>query len=333
MFGIELSETTGNNVVNNTFINNGLYIRWYKGDSHKNSIFNNTVNGKPLIYLQDESDLIVDDDAGQIILVTCSNITIKNQNISNATTGILLCNTHDSKILNSTTVSNSWCGIELHGSTRNTISSTTISKNYEGIYIYHSNYNMITNNLIYLNKNSGIELVGSFNTISLNNISNQGYEREVHWVGGDGINVRGARNVVRENIISNNRWGIFVGIWGSDENEIIRNVISKNEIGVVLLECEKNFVSQNNFIENLRHARFENFLLIALFSEIILEYGNLWSRNYWDDFKAVIGPKIINGKFEIMIEKGGPWGDIILHKWLRWINFDWHPAKRPYKIP
>jgi parallel beta-helix repeat protein len=61
----------------------------------------NTVNGKPLVYLEDVSDCKVE-DAGQVILLNCTNITIQNLDLSNTTVGIELWGTVDCTISNST---------------------------------------------------------------------------------------------------------------------------------------------------------------------------------------------------------------------------------------
>ncbi|GAH38267.1 unnamed protein product, partial [marine sediment metagenome] len=75
--GISLTGSTGNIISQNTFEFDGLFI-W---DSYHNTVSDNTVNGKPLIYFEDESDMTVPDNAGQIILVNCNNILIENQDI------------------------------------------------------------------------------------------------------------------------------------------------------------------------------------------------------------------------------------------------------------
>ncbi len=59
----------------------------------------NNVNGKPLVYLEDVSDYKVE-DAGQVIIVNCNNITIENLDLSNTSVGIAIWNTNDSKVLN-----------------------------------------------------------------------------------------------------------------------------------------------------------------------------------------------------------------------------------------
>ncbi len=70
-YGLNLGDSSNNTITNNTFINDGLGVF----DSYQNNIEDNTVNGKPLVYLEDVSDKAVK-DAGQVVLVRCNNITV-----------------------------------------------------------------------------------------------------------------------------------------------------------------------------------------------------------------------------------------------------------------
>ncbi|MGQ9691271.1 MAG: NosD domain-containing protein [Thermoproteota archaeon] len=70
--GISLSESSNNTISGNTFTDGGLFVY----DSYQNSVFDNTVNGKPLVYLEGVANHRVS-DAGQVILVKCSGITVK----------------------------------------------------------------------------------------------------------------------------------------------------------------------------------------------------------------------------------------------------------------
>jgi len=61
-YGIYLMDSWDNIILNNSLFNYGLFI---SDDSFwSNIVKNNTVNGKPLVYLNDESNLTIDVDAG-----------------------------------------------------------------------------------------------------------------------------------------------------------------------------------------------------------------------------------------------------------------------------
>ena len=92
------------------------------------------------------------------------------------------------------------------------------------------------------------------------------------------------------------------------------NMISLNkEYGVRLGGCSGNFIIENNFIENEESA---------YFIYIYEDQNNKFDKNYWDRPRVL--PKTINGFIVTMVNE-----QII---WIPWIEFDWHPAKRPYDI-
>ncbi|MCD6447637.1 MAG: right-handed parallel beta-helix repeat-containing protein, partial [Thermoplasmata archaeon] len=120
--GLGLRWNDYNNVINNTFIDNGIFTL----HSYHNTILNNIVNGKPLVYLENESDVTIKEKAGQIILVNCNNITIQNQNLSNTSIGIELFNTNNSLIVNNIINNNTFAVILLESSQNNIISNNII---------------------------------------------------------------------------------------------------------------------------------------------------------------------------------------------------------------
>jgi len=79
----------------------------------------NKVNGKPLVYLEDVSDCKVE-NAGQVILINCSNISVENLDLSNASIGVELLKTRNSRISNNTVCNNRY-GIYLGHSSNNKI--------------------------------------------------------------------------------------------------------------------------------------------------------------------------------------------------------------------
>ncbi|RLE67744.1 MAG: hypothetical protein DRJ45_09000, partial [Thermoprotei archaeon] len=166
-FGISLSNSSKNIISGNEFTNDGLFVH-----SYQNSVFDNTVNGRPLIYLEDESNRFVDYAAGQVILVNCNNITVKNQELTNTDVGIELFHSHNC-LISENNISNNVDGIYLDDSSNNTISDNNISSNnWIGIYLWISSENTISDNNISNNDEVGIFLYDSSNnTISENNIS------------------------------------------------------------------------------------------------------------------------------------------------------------------
>jgi parallel beta-helix repeat protein len=142
-----------NTVTDNVFFNDGVYIY----GAWENTFLNNSVNNKPLLYLEDESDMVVDDDAGQVILVSCDSITVHNQEISNVCAGIMVIASINCLITDNILDSNKDYGIYLTHSSGNNISLNTVSNSfYSGIYFETSDNNIVLWNTISSNKNSGI---------------------------------------------------------------------------------------------------------------------------------------------------------------------------------
>jgi len=257
-----------NSITSNTFLNDGLYL-----ETSDNSIVeDNTVNGKPLVYLEDESNEIIDIDAGQIILVNCDDITIQDKEITNTYIGIMLVGTSNSYISNNNINSNNNNGINLYLSNNNIISDNTINSNNEsGINIRRSSYNTVSNNFI-SNNDFGINFLNSDNDniISDNTINSNNFY---------GIILSNSNNnkIKGNTIDSNGGDGIWIKI--SDLNTIEGNNISKNTVGFKNLDLGSygNIIYHNNFIDNEENA-YDN-------SDI----GNTWDDgkfgNFWSDYK------------------------------------------------
>ncbi len=163
-YGIYLWGSQSNTISNNSFFNDGLYV-----SSDNNIVENNTVNGKPLVYLEEESDEVIDYEVGQIIIVNCNNITVENLNLSKTIIGIEFYQSH------SCTIRNIDCfkcksGILLLSSTGITIIVNNIRSNSRGIHLDNSKLNNISRNNI-SNNSYGVYIEDSqSNTISNNNI-------------------------------------------------------------------------------------------------------------------------------------------------------------------
>ena len=339
-----------NNVSYNSFYQNGLAI---SSNSNQNLVYNNTVNNKPLVYYENKSDLIIGGDNGQIILLSCNNIFIKNQTISKAGIGIYLSNTYSCFISNNT-ISDNWRGIclfdssynntisdnnltnnhniEIYGSSNdNIISNNNINSSFSGInIIFESCNNIVSNNSITSCNEHGICIREScnYNLISRNTVSGNGY----------GISVDNSkRNIISNNTILKNEYG--ANLWGSKDNIISYNIISQNSDGVSIDNgCVKNKVFRNNISNNGRDGVVVSFCFLNsiycnniygsgnqdayMFNFGILFYTNRWDRNYWGRPPFPFLPPIpIFGIWRLM-----------LYYEFKWFVFDWHPAKEPYDI-
>jgi parallel beta-helix repeat protein len=167
--GIRLTLSSNNVIGGNIFSHCGLVVY----GSHRNSVFENLVNGKPLIYLENARDLEIVEDAGQVILVNCQNITVRNLNLSNTSVGIELWETN-ATTLSENNIENNQIGILLEDCTYayNSIRGNDIKNNGVGIKLAGSSENHIAENIIAQN-GLGIELLcARSNSIVGNRIEN-----------------------------------------------------------------------------------------------------------------------------------------------------------------
>ncbi|MCJ7613190.1 right-handed parallel beta-helix repeat-containing protein [Candidatus Bathyarchaeota archaeon] len=175
--GIDLLSAS-DNVFRDNSLNNGYNFAVYGSDlSHFiNDIdASNTVNGKKIYYLVNKNNLVISPDtypdAGFVAIVGCTNITVRDLELSNNGQGILLAYTTSSTI-GQNVITNNYNGILLFRSSSNVVSSNSIIDNYRGIQFSNSsNSNSITANNISGNTNGLFLFESSQNAISGNNIT------------------------------------------------------------------------------------------------------------------------------------------------------------------
>lgn len=128
--GIRFQASLTATLTGNAMMENGIHM---EGDSMQywnthDIDDSNTVNGKPVHYWKDSTGGTVPSDAGQVILANCANVAVRDQNVTNTTTGI-----------------------ELGFSSDNTIASNTISYSRNGIHMVSSSGNRIFHNNFFFN--------------------------------------------------------------------------------------------------------------------------------------------------------------------------------------
>ncbi len=300
--GIMLRSSCNNKIFNNHLIKNGLLI--WQTFSANNKVENNTVDNKQLVYWTNIEDRTID-DAGQIILIDCNNITIKNLEISDIFFAIQLLDPNDCIITNNI-LNNNYRGIYIQNSYQKTskkisISNNILSNNEDGMYIDYSSDYLIENNIIQNNTNIGLRISGKYHTVC-KNIFNNNYE---------GIYIRGLRNNVYKNVLTNNNKN---GIFCEDLHKSIihKNDINNNKNGIYIIDSKNNIISRNNIYKNKG--------LNAFFKDSLI---NLWFRNFWNKY---LGPKFIGGLKYIIV---GTWSPPYI---LPVINFDLLPKKQRYDI-
>lgn len=255
--------------VMNTFVlNNKIFMGGLKiWKARNNIISNNTVNGKPLVYLERRRGCVID-YAGQVILVNCRNIVVKNLDISDTCVAIQLRNCKRCKII-ANCIHNCTEGIALYDS-KNNVVTNCILKN-SSIYLWKSRCNTIKENKV----KEGVIILGylSIGNKIIKNVIDSGYGL---------VGVLTILNTIERNNFSSNDIGI--GLTASPFNFILKNTFVGNGYGIYLaMKSGGNIIYSNNFLRNKIHATFGGC------------YINFWFRNYWDDWHRLI-PRPIKGE-------------------------------------
>jgi parallel beta-helix repeat protein len=151
----------------------------------------NTINGKPMYYWINQQNQIVPSDAGYVVLMNCTNITVRNlQKVST----ILVAYTNDS-LISQNSIENSDIGIKIWRGSNNSIAANYLTGNENGLSIHFS----------------------ASNNVYWNNISNN--------IQGISLSGPSGNNIFR-NIISNNKNGLYLD-W-ADNNTIYNNNFINN---------------------------------------------------------------------------------------------------------
>jgi len=300
--GITLSGSnnniTGNNITNNDWglrvsgslnilsgnvIDGNKYNLGVEGDLGSHSIdTSNLVNGKPVYYLVNQKNLVINaathSQAGYLALISCTNISVEGQELTNNGQGLLLVNTNNSRITNNDISSNNG-GVYLRNSSNNIIQGSTVKDNYDGVMLRDSSNNVIKANNITSN-HMGVTVLrdSSNNTITRNNVKNNTVRGIVLYEGSSHSTVTG-------NSIRNNVCGVFF-----DTNTM------------------DNILYHNNFINNTEHVS-------SPYRVHTWDNGYPSGGNYWNDYTGVdtngdgIGdtPYVINSGNQDRYPLMSPW--------------------------
>jgi len=210
-FGMRIKDAMYNTIHNNTMKDCGLYIDsldLIDTNTHRVDT-SNTVNGKPLYYFANASDLIVPAVAGQVVLSNCTNIVAKNLNCTSSSIGIHVIYSENVTISDNICNSNFFLGISLQNSITCVVERNECSgNNYDGIRITRSRESLIRENTFNSNRKYGIGTHYSQSIDIIRNICKYNY------VGMDLANQDGDGsyfNVTYNTCSDNTRLGIFLG--------------------------------------------------------------------------------------------------------------------------
>lgn len=174
----------------------------------------------------------------------------------------------------------------------------------DGIAIFKTKNVTIFNNNIYENSIDGVR-TGLTKNCEIHH--NTIYENTNNGIGIFDSDVKIFNNHIYDNGIGESfDGGIFLQDCINSVTVYDNNIETNNQYGLYILRSSFNSITKNNFNQNKCNAYFLQFSLL-----------NRWNENYWTDWIG-LGPKIIKGSLGAVM--------------IRWMNFDWHPAREPYEI-
>jgi parallel beta-helix repeat protein len=152
--GISMSECSKNRLRDNRLVNN-FYAFGASGVTLDHNIhdidISNTIDGKPIYYLINRSNLIISPDTfpdiGYLGIINSTNIVIGNLTILRQGLGLQVSYTEGSKIENVTVSDTDEC-IDLYGSANNTITGNNLTNCMFGLGLINSTQNNVTSNII-----------------------------------------------------------------------------------------------------------------------------------------------------------------------------------------
>ncbi len=174
LYGINLYRTKNSSFLNNILYNCSFFI---EGDdveywtTHQIDT-SNTVNEKPVYYYANRSGSISPAGAGQVILGHCEDLTLKDQNLSGGSMG-LLAGLSSNVIVKDSTFSNfTNYGIYLYNSEKMTLTNLSCSGNdVAAIYFVETQESEITDSNFIQNGNGIVLRMNSKNNRAHNNFS------------------------------------------------------------------------------------------------------------------------------------------------------------------
>ncbi len=309
--GVYLSRSRRTTLSDNIMVGDGIRLygsSFWEWASHQIDT-SNIVNGRPIYYWKTINGAGVPADAGQVILVDCTDVRITDQNLSNVTMGIDVV-VSAGTIVSGNTISNARTGVEIISSQNSVLTNNAISgKDYgirlveshssivvgnnvtnggfAGIYIYESNGVTIANNTGYNNTGSGLTLRSSHDTTIVNNSFVGNGEHGMYLWGSTAGSISGNKafwnsefgiylrysnnNTVRENEASYNEYGIF--LYYSDNNTVENCTTSHNDLYGTYLAHVTNSTVANGSMSNNGYG------LILSFADNITVTGNDLSHN------------------------------------------------------
>jgi parallel beta-helix repeat protein len=238
---------TRNSTITKNNVKNNFYGFWLFGSSGNNIFGNNITKNEVGIFVQNSTDNSI---SGNNIRNNIFGIALADSSNFNSISGNDITASAHQIIIHDLPAYN-FVGIRIEESSSNSISENQIENHPYGINLCYSSSNSISENHIKATADAGIILDYSSN------------------------------NSISENIIAANKnYGIYLDLH-SDYNNISRNHLADNKVGIKLAGASHNSIFYNNFIHNTNQA----------YVEERMTPSNTWDDghkgNYWSDYTGI----------------------------------------------
>ena len=289
-YAIYLDSASGNTLKGNTLTHNlrGFGVNGNDISDFVNTVdASNTIDGKPIYYVVGQINGIVPSDAGNVVLVSCINMTVQNTNLHLGYHEITLANTNNSVVKGNGNLNTDPALLEANYMPQPPIH----------IFLYRSfNNNLIDNHgTVLLNDSCSNTLTGNAGVMSLyRSDENKIFSNRLHpdlfdVAYGNGVALDAScNNLIKQNTISNNIGGAGIMVVdASNNNVIVDNDIVSNVGGIILSTAigdlfgtnpddpqtpRNNLIYRNNVTGNQNQGIFD----LGFCTQII---GNTFTKN------------------------------------------------------
>ncbi len=250
---------------------------------------NNTAQGQPIIYITNETGMVISNLTGGFILANCSDITIDGQSMNGHIGWIQALFSSEISITNMTFTNNSGKSVYFYRSEHSEISNTSFRNSERGITAEYCHDILIENNTFENHGRFGIQFEETDSSIIRDN---QCVNSTTN------IELRDSE----ENLIENNSCNLGrrgIGLVSSNSNTITRNTCTNitptGASGISMSSCDFNIISHNTILNNYNGIEIQNSDSNSIIDntckntssdlsiELIRSHGNIVSRNFCEN--------------------------------------------------
>lgn len=262
-FGIYMSSSERNTLRNNSMENNSYNFAIPKASTEQDIDKSNTIEGKPIYYLVNKSDFVIDSgsDAGTLYCIDCRNVTVRDLNLTGNYYGLYFYNTADSHVENISSSENLY-GFYFSGSSGLNFTDNNAVSNSYGLHIEDSIWESLSDNR--MEKNTyNFEIKGDCASQSVPDVESSNLvdgkplyilsgvsDYVLNGESGEGpVYLLNCLNVtVRDMVFRDGQFGVYLS--GTEEATLKNNTFSGNQYGVYVDHSGNSKVEGNEFLNN-----------------------------------------------------------------------------------